>query len=230
MSEGAAVVGRLFCRRRKSVSVTFRRLQDRRPTASLGWYALVRACVSCLPLFALVLVAPSARAEIQIERGFLPHDASPSSFAIGLPGGINFCFDPVRGAVSYVWTGGFLDLTTARPGAGKFISAAKLLGPIAYRETGYAPLRRGEPGRTPTVEFNGYTIRDDAIEFRTTVDGIPVRQEIRARPDGKALLCRFHLESGADAKWWHAVAGKPATELRREGGGTFLLELPIAAP
>ena len=183
---------------------------------------------------ATVLVALCAtlslplRAEVQIERIFLPHDASPSSFAIGLPGGINFCFDPVRGAVSYAWTGGFLDLKPARPGAGKFISAAKLLGPVAYRETGYAPLRRGDPTRTPTVEFTGYTLRGDAVEFRYSVDGVAVREEIRARPDGAALVCRFHVESGTDAKWWHAVDGKPPTELRREPNGAFVLELPLA--
>lgn len=55
---------------------------------------------------------------MQIQRIFLPNGASPSSFAVGLPGGVNFCFDPVRGAVSYVWIGGFLDLTPARPGIG----------------------------------------------------------------------------------------------------------------
>jgi len=175
------------------------------------------------------LAAP-LRAEVQIERLFLPHDASPSSFAIGLPGGINFCFDPVRGAVSYVWTGGFLDLSPTRPGAGKFIAAAKLLGPVVYRETGYAPLRRGDPARTAVVEFTGYSLRDDAVEFRYTVDGIPVRQDIRARPDGTALVCRFHVESGTDAKWWHAVDGQPATELRREPNGTFVLELPFRKP
>ncbi len=195
--------------------------------ARFGRSGTALTCFVTLVL-SLALSAARARAEVQIERIFLPHGASPSSFAIGLPGGINFCFDPVRGAVSYVWTGGFLDLTPARPGAGKFIAATKLLGPLAYQETGFAPLRRGDPARVPVVELTGYTLRDATVEFRYTVDGTPVREEISARPDGSALVRRFHLAAGADAKWWHVVDGKPAAELRREPGGTFVLELPLA--
>lgn len=177
-------------------------------------------------LCALVTI-PSLCAEVQIERGYLP-DAGPSSFAISLPGGINFCFDPVRGGVSYVWTGEFLDLSPMRPGAGKFIKPAKLLGPVVYRESGPAPLRRGDPGRTPTFEFAGYSLRDDAVEFRYTIDGALVREEIRARPGG-GLVRRFNFEGGSDAKWWHVVDGKPATELKRETGGGFVLEIPFGA-
>jgi hypothetical protein len=183
-------------------------------------------------LVSLLLGATSLRAEVQIERIVMPLDAAPSSFAIGLPGGINFCFDPVRGGVSYIWTGGFLDLSPARPGPGKFISAVKLLGPVVYREAGAAPLRRGDPARVPVVEFAGYTLREDAVEFRYTIDGVLVREEIRARADGAALTRRLRIEGGADATWWHVVEGKPASELKREPNGAFTLELPIgkAAP
>jgi hypothetical protein len=180
---------------------------------------------STLPLLILALlsITPIARAEVQIERGFLP-DAGPSSFAIGLPGGVNFCFDPVRGGVSYAWTGDFLDLTPMRPGTGKFIKAAKPLGPIVYREAGPSPLRRGDPSRAPVVEFTGYTVGADVIEFRYTIDGAQVREEVRARPDGRGLIRRFKFDDGGDAKWWHVIDGKPATELKREAGGAFVLE------
>ena len=184
-------------------------------------------------LFALTAIASSTlRAEVLIERIFMPLDASPSSFAIGLPGGVNFCFDPVRGGVSYVWKGGFLDVSPARPGPGKFISAVKLLGPVVYQESGVAPLRRGDPGHSPRVEFAGYALRDDAIEFRYVVDGTAVREEIRVRSDGTALVRRFHVEGAGDARWWHVTEGKPATELKREPNGTFFLEVPLgkAAP
>lgn len=187
------------------------------------------ARVSGRKFWALALafaLGASLRAEVQIERIYLP-DAAPSSFAIGLPGGVNFCFDPVRGGVSYAWKGDFLDIGPARPGAGKFIKPAQPRGPILYRETGVAPLRRGDPGRTPTVEFNGYTLHADAIEFRYTVDGVPVREEIRARAGGDGLVRTFHFASGADATWWHVTDGKPAEELKREGGGTFVLEIPF---
>jgi hypothetical protein len=175
---------------------------------------------------ATLLLSSLARAEVQVERGFLP-DAGPSSFAIALPGGVNFCFDPVRGGVSYAWTGKFLDLAPMRPGTGKFIKPANLLGPVVYREAGAVPLRRGDPNRVPAFEFAGYSLRDDAVEFRYMIDGVLVRDEIRARPGG-GLERRFHFEGGADAKWWHVVDGKPAAELRRESSGTFVLEIPFA--
>jgi hypothetical protein len=191
-----------------------------------------RRKIAGLFVLSAAIASSSLRAEVLIERIFMPLDASPSSFAIGLPGGVNFCFDPVRGGVNYVWKGGFVDLAPARPGPGKFISAVKLLGPVVYQESGVAPLRRGDPARAPTVEFTGYSLRDDAIEFRYNVDGTAVREELRANTDGSALIRRFHVEGGGDAKWWHVTAGKPATELKREPNGAFVLELPLgkAAP
>ncbi|MBL9212593.1 MAG: hypothetical protein JNL92_19185 [Opitutaceae bacterium] len=183
---------------------------------------------AALLLGPLCLCAP-ARAEVQIDRIFMPHQASPSSFAVGLPGGVNFCWDPLRGAVSYAWKGGFLDPTPARPGVGKFIEAAKLLGPLVYQESGAAPLRRDDPAREPTVEFTGYTLKADAIEFRYLVNGIPVREEIRARPDGGTLVRRLQIEGGSDSRWWHVVAGRPAAELKRDPAGAFVLELPLSA-
>lgn len=177
----------------------------------------------CLPVF-----GPTLRAEVLIDRIFMPHGASPSSFAIGLPGGVGFCFDPLRVAVSYVWTGGFIDATPARPGLGKFTDAAKLLGPIVYRESGAVPLRREDRGRVPTVEFTGYTLKSDAVEFRYTVDGQPVREEIRLRADGRALVRTLHVAGGGDARWWHVVAGQPAQALNRTAGGALRLELPLA--
>jgi len=173
-----------------------------------------------------VIASPALRAEVRIERIYLP-DAAPSSFAIGLPGGVNFCFDPVRGGVTYAWTGEFLDLAPARPGPGKFIKPAQPLGHVLYREGGVAPLRRGDPGHVPVVEFAGYAIRGDAVEFRYTIDGTAVREEIRAQSGGGGLTRRFHFETGADSRWWHVVDGRPATELKREADGTFVLEISL---
>lgn len=173
-----------------------------------------------------------SRGEVQIERIFMPNNAYPSSFAIGLPGGINFCFDPVRGGVSYAWTGGFIDPSSARNGIGKFVDAVKLLGPVVYQESGRAPLRRGDISRVPVIGFSGYTLRADAVEFRYTVDGVAVREEIRARANGTALERRLHIEGSSDAKWWYVVEGKPPVELRPDAGGVFLVDVPLekAAP
>jgi hypothetical protein len=198
------------------------------PTTSEGGSKTRPTCKPRLRtlLCSAALLAAPLRAEVQIERMFMP-DASPSSFAIGLPGGVNFCFDPVRGAVSYAWTGGFVDLSPTRPGPGKFINAGKLLGPVVYQEVGASPLRRGDPATVPVVEFAGYTLRADSVEFRYTVDGLLVREEVRASAGGVGLTRRFKIEGGTDAKWWHVVDGRPATELKRDAGGGFVLEIPF---
>jgi hypothetical protein len=183
-----------------------------------------------LALLLALLLPAAAPAEVRIERIFLPLDAAPGSFAIGLPGGVNFCFDPLRGAVSYAWTGDFIDPAPARPGPGKFINAARLLGPVVYQETGAAPLRRGDPARAPVIGFAGYTLRADAVEFRYTVDGALVREEIRAAPGSGTLVRRLHIDGGGDARWWRVIDGRPPVELARDATGALVIELPLSRP
>ena len=177
-----------------------------------------------LILACCALAGPIAlRAEILIERTMLP-EAHASSFAFGLPGGVNFCYDPVRGGVNYAWTGDFLDLTNVRP-VNKLIKAAELRGPIVYRESGSAPLRRGDARRVPVIEFKGYTLRDAEVELRYTVDGAPVRETIAALPKGTGLRRTFRFDgAGADAAWFHVVDGRPATALTRDASGAFVIE------
>lgn len=172
---------------------------------------------------AALACAATLRAEVQIERTMLPH-AHASSFAFGLPGGVNFCYDPVRGGVNYAWTGDFLDLTNVRP-VNKLIKAAELRGPIVYRESGAAPLRRGDARRVPMIEFKGYTLRDAEVELRYTIDGAPVRETIAALPKGAGLRRTFRFDgAGADAAWFHVVEGRPATALTRDASGAFVIE------
>ena len=159
------------------------------------------------------------RAEVQVERTFLP-DAHASSFAFGLPGGVNFCYDPVRGGVNYAWTGGFLDITNVRP-ANKLIKAAVPLGPIVYRETGPAPLRRGDVGHAPAIVFKGYTLHDSAVELRYTIDGILVREEILAKADKSGLVRKFTVDKPAGEKWWYVLDGLPPAPLTSESTGGF---------
>jgi hypothetical protein len=162
---------------------------------------------------------PLAPGEVQIERTFLP-DAHASSFAFGLPGGVNFCFDPVRGGVNYAWTGGFLDLTNVRP-VNKLVKAARPLGPIVYRETGAAPLRHGDALHVPAIVFKGYTLRDSAVELRYTLDGVLVREEIRANADKSGLIRKFAINPSAGEKWWYVLDGLPPSLLTSESTGDF---------
>ena len=184
-----------------------------------------------LPEALFALLAVSAHAEVLIERTILPFEVAPSSFAIGLPGGVNFCFDPVRGGVCYAWTGGFIDLTNVRPGVGgKHIRPVKLLGPVVYREEGNSPLRRGDPARPPVVEFKGYTLHHDFVEFRYTVDGFLLQEEIRAGPGGTGLVRRFRIEGATDAKWWYVIDGKPARPLLAGPDGKLTLDISFQSP
>ncbi|MFM9082003.1 MAG: DUF6797 domain-containing protein [Opitutaceae bacterium] len=175
----------------------------------------------------LLGLAACARADVRVERGYLPHGAAPSSFAVALPGGVNFCFDPVRGGVSYVWTGGFLDLAPMRPGPGKFIQPAGLEGRLVHREEGVAPLRRGDPAKVPEVIFTGYALRDDAIEFRYTVDGAAVQEEVRVKPGGGTLVRTFHFPAGNDTRWWRVLDGRPPERLVPGADGKITLEIPL---
>ena len=191
-------------------------------------FALTLAAFAALATLAPALRAQPALApgEVQIERTMLP-DAHAGSFAFGLPGGVNVCYDPVRGGVNYVWTGGFIDLTNVRP-INKLIKAAALLGPVVYRESGSLPLRRGDATRAPVVEFKGYTLRDSAVELRYTVDGVPVAEELRAAPDRRALLRTFRFDrTAADAQWWFVVEGRPAQAIVPHADGTFVLTVPL---
>ena len=187
---------------------------------------LAAALLASLRLFAQPALAPG---EVLVERTFLP-DAKPSSFAFGLPGGINFCYDPTRGGINYAWTGGFLDLTNVRP-VNKLVKAAVLLGPVVYRETGPSPLRRSDPTRPPVVEFKGYTFHPGSVEIRYTVDGVPVTEAIAALPNRAGLKRTFRFDrAGADAQWWYVTAGRPAAALARDASGAFTLELPFGQP
>ena len=182
--------------------------------------------LSSTPLLAQPALAPD---EVLIERTMLPNSHA-SSFAFGLPGGISFCYDPVRGGLNYAWTGGFIDLTNVRP-INKLIKPAALVGTVVYRETGPAPLRRGDPAREPTIVFKGYTLRPASVELRYTVDGAAVSEEIRARPDRAGLTRTFRFDASAsDATWFHVVTGRPATALTPAGSGAFMLDVPFAAP
>lgn len=185
--------------------------------------------LSCPRILWTLLLAVAARAEVQIERTFLP-DAHASSFAFGLPDGVNVCYDPVRGGVNYAWTGGFLDITNVRP-VNKLVKAAVPLGPIVYREGGTSPLRRGDALRPPVVEFKGYTLQAAAVELRYTVDGVLVRETLSALPRGAGLRRHFQVErTAADSTWFYAVDGRPAVALTRDATGGFTLDLPFTPP
>ena len=156
-------------------------------------------------VFALAFCSPGMihASELRLERTLLP-DAAPSSFAVGFPSGVNVCYDVVRGGVSYIWQGDFVDITSVRPNAGKLVSPVKLLGEVVYRESEYFPLRRNDPQRGVGVDFKGYRLKGDAIEFVYEIDQHRVTEEVRSTADGMGLVRKFKIEgaSPGETRWY----------------------------
>lgn len=157
---------------------------------------------------ALVICSPGMihASELRIERTLLP-DAAPSSFAVGFSTGINFCYDVVRGGVSYIWTGDFVDISSVRPNAGKAVSPVKLLGEVVYRESEYFPLRRNDPQHGAGVDFKGYRLKTDAIEFIYEIDQRRVTEEVKPTADGTGLVRHFRIEGAFPGDTWWYVPG-----------------------
>lgn len=125
-----------------------------------------------------------------VLRTYMP-EAAPSSFAVSFSNGVNVCFDPTRGSISYAWVGPGVDLSTTRPGNGKLIKPAILQGDLAYVESDQNPLRVGKSGGASSVVFKGYQLMSGGVVFHSIVDGVAVSEEIRPREDGKGFSRRF---------------------------------------
>ncbi len=113
----------------------------------------------------------------RIVRVLLPN-TSPVSMAVGLVGGLNYCFDLRQCAVRYVWTGSFLDVGPNRDARG-----GKTCNPLGETFTlGYDgfPLRIGTNDK-PVVKFLGYRMQASP-QIMFTVDGTKVTETVAAAP------------------------------------------------
>jgi azurin len=133
---------------------------------------------------------PPVLDKAKVVRVLLPN-ASSRSMAVGLPGGVNFCFDAETCSVRYAWSGGFVDVSPERGnGSGRGGGVCRPLGTIwKVGDSGKSPLSLGANDTTP--RFDGYRIDGQTIEFNFRVDGLPIRQRISAAPDGNGLVYRF---------------------------------------
>ena len=148
-----------------------------------------------------------------VVRGFLP-GSSPRSIAVGLPGGLSYCFDAESCRLRYAWSGEFLNMKPVWWGRGgerpeprgvKFHSAPDIF-----------PLRLGQESSTPVVKFLGYTLVNKLPEFRFTMNGVAVKEQIDAAPGG-GLRCRFILALPPKKSW-----GDPSGGIRLRRGATRL--------
>ncbi len=165
-------------------------------------------------LAALSPAAPQA-AEVLVYRTMMP-ECGPSSFAVALTPDLGFSFDPGRGGVNYVWRGEFVDLGPTWKA--KINKPAELRGALVYREHVRFPLRFGAVGREPTFEFKGYALSPGAVEFHYLVDGVFVREEIRATANGRGLVRRFQV-SETMAAWSYAVEPQMEVTVSSPTGG-----------
>ena len=160
-----------------------------------------RALLMSVALLAARSGGAPAAAEVLVYRTMMP-ECGPSSFAVALTPDLGFSFDPGRGGINYVWQGEFVDLGPTWKA--KINKPADLRGAIVYRENVRYPLRFGTAGREPTFEFKGYTVSAGAVEFHYLADGVFVREEIRATPNGSGLIRRFQV-SEPMAAWSYSV-------------------------
>ena len=115
-----------------------------------------------------------------VFRWYMP-EATPAAIAVGLPGGISYCFDAGESRLRYAWRGGFLDVTGTlnekRDPETRRTRTPDIIGDIFYRAVRH-PLRVGSLSRLPSARFHGYQLVEGYPEFHYEIDGIQVYERI----------------------------------------------------
>jgi len=115
--------------------------------------------------------------------------AGGRSIAVGLPGGMNFCFDANQGCVVFGWAGAFLDVGPDRLGRGG--QPCKILGPRFSVGAAGFPLRTSG-GETRPVTFKGYRLGKAPV-FHLDWGGLQVNLSITNAPRGVGLQYTYKL-------------------------------------
>ncbi len=119
-------------------------------------------------------------------------DSGPASFAVALPGEQNYCWDAGACRLRYAWRGPFLDPSAHWSGNGDAFGEVK--GHIYWRGGVEFPIRIASKDTRPTVKFRGYRLVNRYPEFRYEVDGVEVRELIKAPHHGTGLESTFMLD------------------------------------
>jgi len=131
-----------------------------------------------------------------VKRAFVENGPA-RSILVGLPGGINYCFDADTCCVRFGWFGMFLDVgpdwgydANHRGG-----SPVKTLGERFKVGEIDLPIRIGSPYLTPQVEFKGYEWNGENVPvMKFLVNGVPVRQTVRPAARGIGLQYDFEFD------------------------------------
>jgi hypothetical protein len=178
------------------------KLKETREHADGAMRLLAR--VAAVGATVLLLSAASAPPTLKVHRTWMPN-AYPSSYAIGFPSGLNFCFDPIRANLIYAWRGDYVDL--AATVNGKIPRDAAIRGEMFYRSLTTSGFRRGDDAdAAPTIRFRAFRLHADIPEFDYEVDGARVRESIRPSPDGATLLRRFEITTQDRGLLYRAAA------------------------
>ena len=203
----------------------------RAPRSPFAPPSLLRHCVA-VALFATgaltagLPAAPPPADTVLVHRTMMP-DCGPSAFAVALGPKLGFSYDPGRGGINYAWQGEFVDLSPTWKA--KINQPAELKGTIAYREHARFPLRLTRAGGEPKYVFKGYVLLPDAVEFHYLLDGVPVREEIRAAADGRGLVRHFRVDTAVEA-WSYALEPQPTAKIASAGGAWNEARTALTAP
>ena len=147
---------------------------------------------------------PEPTDEAVVVRVDMP-EASPAPIAVGMPGGVSYCFDTVSCRVRYAWRGEFLDtsptvLRKTEPGT-KRSSVATILGEIFYSSDNF-PLRVGAFDGVPECDYRGYRMVDGYPELHYRLDGVDVYERIVGAPDDNGFVREFRVPDVAQPMWF----------------------------
>ena len=158
----------------------------------------------------------------------------PRPVAVGLPGGVNYCFNAETCAVEFGWLGMFLDVGPDRGyGVDRGGGWSKILG--EKFNVGYAgcPLRFGTGGSAPHVRFLGYR-RHGTPELLFEVEGVKVSQIVRAVPVSAGspfgLQYDFKVEKPTGDLFVHLDRAQPTLNVQSTAGDWTgnVLRIPAA--
>jgi hypothetical protein len=175
--------------------------QEAEETISTLWAALVKGPDQPPPEgFELEITADPEARPVPTDRPIVVRwdmpEATPAAIAVGIPGGLSYCFDAGESRLRYAWQGGFIDLSrtllSKRDAETKLSFTADLAGEIFYRSESF-PIRVGRLEDIPQRRFRGYRLVDGYPEFRYTVAGMDVYEKVFTAEGGAALVEEFRF-------------------------------------
>jgi hypothetical protein len=144
---------------------------------------------------------PIEGARAIVQRTYLP-DAYPGALAVTMPGGPTLFFDPVRGGVSQMNDGDFLDL---RP---RWITKrgepARVSGEMFYRDGGRGLFWLAADGSEVPFKFKGYSLAGQYPELYYKVGDREIREEVQPLSAGMGILRKFHIGAGSQPVWYQS--------------------------